>query len=244
MYRRRSVLSKKDETSAAYQTLYQGGADFDHYCSAKGACSYSGGATHPSTEDNSDQVIHFVLRADSYTQKQHMGTRIALVKTTAQIECSFAFYHTYITKLERQGCICSDVYSYWHYFVRIHGDRLIKRSPIGLQNPLLYRLSKLFLYCHVNKKSTANFFNHECRDANCAIIMRQQSFGAEGIYAEKISVEWPKIETLRDIYADEEMTLNYGLGKNISIIQRYSKKTNWCLCRTCTALPQNERRRI
>ena len=119
-----------------------------------------------------------------------------------------------------------------------------KHRPSDFRTRCYIDCQTLFLYCHVNKKSTANFFNHECRDANCAIIMRQQSFGAEGIYAEKISVEWPKIETLRDIYADEEMTLNYGLGKNISIIQRYSKKTNWCLCRTCTALPQNERRRI
>ena len=175
MYRRRSVLSKKDETSAAYQTLYQGGADFDHYCSAKGACSYSGGATHPSIEDNSDQVIHFVLRADSYTQKQHMGTRIALVKTTAQIECSFAFYHTYITKLERQGCICSDVYSYWHYFVRI-------------QNPLLYRLSKTVPLLPREQEKHCKFFQSRvqrcklCNHHETAILwgggyIRRENFG-------------------------------------------------------------------
>ena len=104
----------------------------------------------------------------------------------------------------------------------------------------------LFIHCRVNKKSNASYFNHECEDANCAIIIKTQIFQGEGVYAEQISVGWPYIKALRDIPAEEELTLNYGMGNKNSIVQHntHKTKTNLCLCRTCAALPERKRRRF
>ena len=120
-----------------------------------------------------------------------------------------------------------------------------KYHPADFSIPCYLNAEKLMLHCRV-KQSPAHYFNHDCKNANCAIVITNQVLKEKEMYTPEVTVEWPKIQTTRVIDADEELTLNYGMGKKDSIVHHHTQnsKTKMCLCKSCEALPKNQRNRF